>query len=825
MLPSSFIRSRSLFVVTVLALALAALSLKTDRAFMRSLEPAAPVFAGITVNTTVDENNTGANCSLREAIVAANTDAAFGGCTAGSGSDVITFTVNGTITLTSALADLSSSMEINGPGAALLTVSGNSAVRVFNVTVETPGTASFSGLTISNGNAGIQKGGGIANSNSGTVNIDSCIIRGNASLDSAFGGGGGVGNLGAGSLNISNSTLLNNNSPFGGGVYNNTGTVSIIRSTISGNTGSSAGGGVLNLGSGVVSVANSTISGNTSNVGGGLYNNDTGIINATNATITGNSAPGGGGGIRNFGSGPINLRNNIVALNSGFDADVRGAMTSQGHNLIGTSGTSTGFTVGTSNPNGDLVGTDAARLDPRLGALANNGGPTLTHTLLFGSPAIDAGDNCVLTNTCAPALGTSLTTDQRSTGFNRSQDGNGDGTATVDIGALESRQVLLVTNTNDSGAGSFRQAITDANSNAGDDTIAFKIPTVGPGCSFGVCTISLATELPNLSTNVFINGPGANLVTVMRSEAPGTPQFSIFTVLQNANVAINGLTLTNASSPQNGGAIRNEGVLTLIGLIIANNETTVGGASAVFNGGTGTLTMANSSVWENIASGFAAIYNQNGTASIINSTFAGNRNLSSGPGTAIFGESEAITNITSCTISENIGQSVAVFQNSGINGQMNLKNTIVAGNVGGNASGQALSSTNNLIGGTPRLGPLQLNGGPTQTLALLPGSPAFDAGTDLTSLNGAIDGQVTTIIVGDATSIPAGFGLAIQIDNEQMIVTSKTANTLTVTRGANGTTAASHANGAGVNLAFDQRGTGFVRKADGPDANTTQTLD
>ena len=389
-------------------------------------------------------------------------------------------------------------------------------------------------------------------------------------------------------------------------------------------------------------------------------------------------------------------------------------------------------------------------------------------------------------------------------------------------GALEAPDIV-VTNTNNTGAGSLRQAITDANAIAGDDTIVFNIPTSDPGCEFGVCTISLATALPDLTTNIVISGPGANLVTVQRSEVPGTPLFSIFTIAQNVTVTISGLTLTNAATDQNGGAIRNSGALTLTGLIISNNQTTAGG-SALFNGGTGTVTLANSSLWENMTGtgGFAAIYNQGSTVSIINSTLAGNGNSGPAPGTAIFSESNSITNVISCTIAENIGQSVAVFQNSGGTGQLNLKNSIVVGSPGSNTSG-VTNLGNNLIGGTPKLGPLQLNGGPTQTMALLAGSPALDAGTDLTILNGPIDNSVTAIGVTDGTGIPAGF--AIRIDDEQMVVTSKVGNTLTVTRGANGTTGDGHSSGAGVNLAFDQRGTGFPRKADGPDANTTQTLD
>jgi CSLREA domain-containing protein len=389
---------------------------------------------------------------------------------------------------------------------------------------------------------------------------------------------------------------------------------------------------------------------------------------------------------------------------------------------------------------------------------------------------------------------------------------------------------------------SLREAIVAANTNAayggctagsGEDIITFAVTPGGPGCMDGVCTIALASTLPDLTTSMSITGPGANLLAVQRSEAPGTPLFSIFRIAQNVTVAISSLTLSNADSSENGGAIRNFGSLTLTGLSLFNNHTSAAG-SAIFNTVNGTVTLTNSTLWENTAgggpeSGFAAIYNQGITVSIINSTLAGNRNLgnmNNAPGSAIFNESNSITHVTNCTISENFGQGAAVFQNGGIDasGKLNLKNSIVAGNATGNTSG-VTDKGNNLIDGSPLLGPLQDNGGPTVTKALLSGSPALDAATDFTTLNGAIDNSVTTINVTDGASIPAGVGFILRIDSEQMVVTSKVSNTLTVTRGANATTAASHAGGAGVNPAFDQRGASFPRKADGPDANTTQTLD
>jgi hypothetical protein len=134
-----------------------------------------------------------------------------------------------------------------------------------------------------------------------------------------------------------------------------------------------------------------------------------------------------GGGLFHQPGGQFSVRNSIVAQNladfSGAGPDVSGVFTSQGHNLIGNGSGGNGFTNGT---NGDIVGTSANPIDPRLGPLALNGGRTKTHALLAGSKAIDAGDNVGIT-----------AVDQRGAGFPRKKDGNGDGVARVDIGAFE----------------------------------------------------------------------------------------------------------------------------------------------------------------------------------------------------------------------------------------------------------------------------------------------------------------------------------------------------------------------------------------------------
>jgi CSLREA domain-containing protein len=384
-----------------------------------------PAAGSITVNSTADvANSTDGFCTLREAITAANTDTASGAtageCAAGIGDDTIKFSVTGTITLTSVLPDTVSNISINGPGANLLTIQrspagGTPSFRIFNTTVFFYGVVTFSGLTIANGNPGSGSGGAILN--------------------------------GPGTVNVINCTLKDNVAASGGAILNTEGTVNITNSSLQHNVGASSGGGIFNEAPGTLNIINSILTDNSGNPGGSINGGNGGAIfnkatlNLTNSTLSNNVAAGGGGIYNGAGNTTVRLRNNIVALNmvSNSGPDLIGSFTTQGHNLIGKNDGSSGFTPGTNNQNGDLVGTNASPINPLLGSLANNGGPTQTQALLPGSPAIDAGDNCVTQAAhCGDASISQLTTDQRGPAFNRSVDGNGDGTATVDIGSYES---------------------------------------------------------------------------------------------------------------------------------------------------------------------------------------------------------------------------------------------------------------------------------------------------------------------------------------------------------------------------------------------------
>jgi hypothetical protein len=315
---------------------------------------------------------------------------------------------------------------IDGQGARSgVTVAGNAITAIDHFIVQ-------NGLACQGG--GIHVWGG-----STTLTLKNSIVRNN--IQTCSGGGGGIFTDGTTTLNDS---MVSDN--IGGGISNGSGALTLNESIISGNINDSSGGGISNASIAILN--NSTVNSNTTNYnsGGGISNSG-GMLSLNNTTVSGNNAAnGGGGGIYNIngtttlknstiagntsalsygggiysdlagGGGTVNLQNTIVAGNTGyFTQDVYGDITSLGYNVIGDA-TNSGFTPAT----GDLT-----NVDPLLGPLQVNGGPTLTHALLPGSPAIDAGNPAG----CSDQDGNPLTTDQR--GVARPQG------ARCDIGAFE----------------------------------------------------------------------------------------------------------------------------------------------------------------------------------------------------------------------------------------------------------------------------------------------------------------------------------------------------------------------------------------------------
>lgn len=756
--------------------------------------------------TNTDDSGPG---SLRQAISDAN----------GSPfNDSIDFALSGcpcVITLTSGELSITNngSVTINGPGAGQLSVSGNNASRIFFI--NTGAGAVINGITVTGGNyngsaGGIDNrgtlaltdstvsgnsgyyGGGIYNEGTlaladSTVSDNSGVVGGGifskgmvtvtnstVSGNSADWGGGGIFNTEFGSATITNSTVSQNLSTYhGGGVFNtDNGTVTITNSTVSQNS-SDQGGGVYNAANGITTMTNSTVSQNSANWAGGIYNTENGIATITNSTVSENSA-NSAGGVMNWDNAVMTLSNTIIANSTSGNCVRSNGTVNAEHSLV-----EDGLSCINGTNSNNLTG------DPMLGPLQNNGGPTFTHALLPGSPAIDAGTNL-----------NSLATDQRGSGFARTIDDpnvvNAAGSDATDMGAVEFNYITVNTTASDDdgacqplsdGDCTLREAILAASVAPGTETIAFDIPTSDPGYDSVAerYTIALTSVLPDLDSDMNIEGLGAKRLTVTRGVVD---PFRIFMINSDANVSIVGLTISDGLADQ-GGGIRNAGTLSITDSVIRDNLTLngsddcftankIGGdGGGIFNvghltidsslfignrtGRGGNVSSRNSDCYKpgNGGNG-GAISNPNGTLKIRNSTFSGNstgdtgrsHNLGDnlgGYGAAIFnGGSLSISNttITANMLGSYYGRGT-VFNVSSI--AVELSSSIVANTSGdspandldGNFKGDhnlvgslsgALTGAHNIIGVDPKLGPLADNGGPTMTHELLCGSPAIDNG-------------------------------------------------------------------------------------------------
>jgi hypothetical protein len=369
---------------------------------------------------------------LRQALRAAND------------GDTVIFAVTGTIALTSGGLPVNKSLTISGPGNDQLSIDGNQALLVFGIFPDK--TAAISGLTIRNAQSGILNVGTVivtncvlsnsydGLSNYGAATVSSCVLTGNlynglysyegvTTVSNCVVSGNAAGGLfnnvpfgpnnsvsGRGSMTISDSIISDNSGPGvknyffltilnstlsgnsadedGGGISSGTfkspGGVTVINSTISGNSTSSGGGGIA-IQYGGLTLVNSTLSGNSAGDEGGGIANYTGGVQVANSTFSGNSAASGGGIYNVAGQfgGTIEISNTILKA---------GAL---GENIFNNGGTVTsgGYNISSDDGGGLLTGPgDQINTDPLLGPLQDNGGPTLTHLPMPGSPAIDAGD-------------------------------------------------------------------------------------------------------------------------------------------------------------------------------------------------------------------------------------------------------------------------------------------------------------------------------------------------------------------------------------------------------------------------------------------------
>jgi hypothetical protein len=280
---------------------------------------------GLTVSSLADAGPG----TLRAAILAAD---------AGKPSDKFTigFAVTGTIGLLSPLPDLNNSIAIQGPGASDLTVRRDDAVSFSSpiVTVDADQTASISGVTFANGNAG-----GIFNGPGGTLTVSNSNLFDNSAAD-----GGAINNWVFATLTLINCNLFDNTAVVNGGAIQNYGTLTVAGSAVSGNVAQHDGGGIWNAGT--LTVSNSTLSGNGArgDAGGAILND--GTLSLANSTVAGNFAAIGGGILNNTGGVATIQQDSRLSGNtaaSGGGIDNGGTLTVRGSTLSGNTATDFDF--------------------------------------------------------------------------------------------------------------------------------------------------------------------------------------------------------------------------------------------------------------------------------------------------------------------------------------------------------------------------------------------------------------------------------------------------------------------------------------------------
>ena len=685
-------------------------------------------------------NDGGDGISLREAVTAANNTA---------GEDAITFDANvfagaddNVIRLTQGELSISDSLSINGSsvGGVLLTGDANGDDVTVTGTNVTDVEASFGGTAGAADDFLDDNSRVLGFSGSGDLTLKSLTITGGRET---VAGGGGIRSTSSGTFSLDRSTISGNSSERGGGIFIYNGVASLTNSTVSGNTSNRGNGGGIYLFDGDLSVTNSTV---TDNIGASLTR---------------------GGGIAVYASVPglasLTVHNSIVAGNTasqssfGPDLFVFGDVTTGDLNVENSLiGITEGSMVTASTGTGNILDQS-----PLLTPLANNGGGTLTHGLLQGSPAIDAGSNALAVD----ANGNPLTIDQR---------GESRILGTVDIGAVElgtetdfETQSLVVNiaqdvaNPND-GLTSLREAIIFANdstagvNNDGDadgdgsalDTITFD-PSVFTGGDNNL--IRLTQGELSISESLNIDGSSVGGV-VITGDANGD------------DITVTGTDITDVSASYGGtagasGDLLNDnsrvldflpsGNLTLTDLTITGGRampgsagygfqySNAGGGIRAYNGGYLSLfdstVSGNSTMGERGSGGgiFTRLGDDDssGRVSLTNSTVSGNSTGRDGNGGGIFGYFVTLTNsiVTgnrsgeTNTRSDGSGggifaRSDVILVDSAVSGNSSgnrgggisatnasLTNSTVSGNVstsrGGGISTGNLSSTNSVVSG------------------------------------------------------------------------------------------------------------------------------
>lgn len=630
-------------------------------------------------------------CSLTEAVQAANTDTATLDCVAGSGADELELGADSVYTFEAPTAgenalEITSEITINGNNATVerSAVGGTPNFRLISST----GVLTLNDLTVRNGQA--DNDGCILSQNNLTIRrstVTGCRAD-------AF--GGAIAHV-SGSLTLVQSTVSDSSANYGGGInlqgVGGAYDITITDSTISGNSARFGGGIRAIFNDAAITMVNSTVSGNTAdNFGGGFLDEQAGTVTITNSTLFNNDSPDGGALFTRSDNGILNLRNSVLGgTTSGADCNsTDGNIYQNSGNLI---------------QDGSCSPTISG--DPGLGILQDNGGFTFTHALSETSLARDrAGiDNC-------PA------TDQRG---ELRFDGR------CDVGAFEGQfdpGPILVDFGVVAVASDGLCSIVEAVNNANNNTVSFPGASeceagfgdaddiiLPPGSVFTLTDPIGDAGLPLVSTEITIQGSGA---TIERD--PGAASdFRVVYVGLFGNLTLDSVVVRGGQAVGNGGGIlNNQGTLTVAdSLITGNTASGYGGGIESYS----TVTVINSTISNNSAGNRGGAIDTFGNFSdltLLNATLAGNTAAGGGAGLHLEPQDGGGVNLTNVIIA---------------NSEESEDCLITSGSIGANVANLIEDGTcSPAFSGDPNLDGVADNGGLTPTMALLEGSTALDTG-------------------------------------------------------------------------------------------------
>jgi CSLREA domain-containing protein len=523
--------------------------------------------ASFTVNSLADTvNPNDGKLTLREAINAANKQ---------GGKNDIFFNVGGTITLTGSELLINDNLTIHGLGANKLTISGNNASRVFEITKGH--TVTLSGLTITQGLARGFTGGGIENA--GNLTLRNSTLSNN-SADA----GGGIENEDGSSLRVTGSTFTGNSAGTGGGILNR-GNLKLTSSTFTGNSGLNFAGGIFNLGS--VTMTDSTFTNNMANTGGGIVNSG-GTMNITGSTFTKNGFTNTSMAITRAGGGIWNGSGSKLTLTK---SKVEGNHAMEGGGLFNASDSTAEVTNSTFNSSVSGYG----------GGIYNVGNLKLTSSTFQGNSASALGGGIDNAN------GGSLTMTDSTFTNNMAPYGGG---------LLNSAATVTATGSTFTENGFTNTSVVSAGggiwNGAGSKLTLSKSKVEGNRAKDGGGLVNDSNGTAEVTNSTFSNNSATSFgggienlatLTVTNSTFTGNTVLSFGGGIYDAptgHLTVMGSTFTGNNANGSGGGIENAGALTVTGSTLKLNDGSSSGGG-INNEIRATATVTRSRILQNTA--------------------------------------------------------------------------------------------------------------------------------------------------------------------------------------------------------------------------------